>query len=129
MAVMRRWCALGWVAVMLLGGCGSDGGAPVADLNQPAPRTTWALRHRVVESGQLKVTSTTIGPYEESTGVSLGPGGGKSCFVSVAAPGQGGPDLMVGEKVPTQFRGDAAVRNGSGAEGAYLTWQLADGSG
>ena len=48
--------------------------------------------------------------------------------MSVSAPGRGGPDLRTGDKVPTRFRGRPAFRDGAGAEGAYLIWQLVDTS-
>jgi hypothetical protein len=111
--------------VVPLSGCGA---ATDRTGDQPAPRTTWALRHRVVESKDLKISGTSVGHYDESTGVSFGPVGADSCSASVSAPGRGGPDLMVGEKIPTEFRGVPAIRSGSGAEGAYLMWQLPDSS-
>jgi hypothetical protein len=116
------------LVVVSLGGCGAATDRTGDEPEQPAPRTTWALRHRVVESKNLKISGTSIGHYDESTGVSFGPGGADSCSATVSAPGWGGPDLMVGEKIPTEFRGVPAIRSGSGAEGAYLMWQLPDSS-
>lgn len=113
----------------LLGGCAGGAPRPVGPApNQPPARTTWALHHRVVESADLHVIGHGISSYDEYTGVSLGRGGDESCYVSVSAPGQGGPDLMAGEKLATTFRGRPAFRNGAGAEAAYLVWQRADTS-
>ncbi|WP_375425636.1 hypothetical protein [uncultured Friedmanniella sp.] len=112
-------------ALALLTGCGGPADLMVdRPLDQPDVRTTWALRHRVVESDGLRITHRSISAFEESTGVSLGPGQDDSCYVSVSAPGQGGPDNKVGEKVATRFKGRPAVRDGAGAEGPYLMWRL-----
>jgi hypothetical protein len=120
------------VVIFLAGAC-TPPAAPPADAAPSGPpmRTTWQLRHRVVESAELRIDGQGIGQYDESTTVSLGAQGdpsAKSCSVSVSVPGQGGPDDMVGEKVATELGGRPAVRNGAGAEGAYLMWQLTDGS-
>ncbi len=127
----RGWVLVcGVVVMVLLAGCVSHGGEPTQPTQPtgPAPRTTWALRHRVAESADLQVTSNTVGHYDESTGVALGPGGAESCFATVSSPGHGGPNNWVGEKVSTRFRGVPALRNGPGAEGSYLMWQLEDRS-
>lgn len=110
----------------LLAGCG--GGTVDPQPEQPAPRTSWTLRHRVVESKNLRIIASGIGQDDEWTGVSLRRDGAESCYVSVSAPGQGGPDNKVGDKVATTFRGRPAIREGAGAEGPYLMWQLQDGS-
>jgi hypothetical protein len=80
----------------------------------------------VTESAKLKVTGYYISHYEESTGVSLGRdanGLDVSCSVSVSAPGWGGPENKVGEKVPTTVNSRPGFRDGAGAEGPYLMWQ------
>lgn len=112
-------------ALALLAGCGDSANPPPeVRPGQPTARTTWALRHRVAESKNLHIISSSIGQYGESTGVSLVPSGDESCYVSVSVPGQGGPDLRTGEKVQTMFRGRPAFRDGAGAEGPYLMWRV-----
>lgn len=89
-------------------------------------RTSWTLRHRVIESAKLKITGYYVSHYEESTRVTLGRdanGLDVSCSVSVSAPGWGGPDNKVGEKVPTTVNGRPGFRDGASAEGGYLMWQ------
>lgn len=84
-----------------------------------------------MESANLRVVGQHIDLYEESTSVVLGEGAdgvGATCFASVSRPGSGGPGNMVGEKVPVRVHGRPGFRNGAGAEGDYLTWQLPDGS-
>ncbi len=123
----RRLSSLAVVALLaLLAGCTAGPGEPQPE--QPAARTSWLLRHRVVESKNLHIIASGIGPDDEWTRVSLQPDRGESCYVSVSAPGQGGPDNKVGEKAATTFRGRPAIRAGAGAEGPYLMWQLQDGS-
>jgi hypothetical protein len=127
----RRRCSLAvTAALVLLAGCTGDGRNQAVDLQPGGPpaRTTWTLRHQVVESEHLKIISSSAGQYDESTGLSLVASGDESCYVTLSVPGQGGPDNKVGEKVTTQFRGRTAIRDGAGSEGPYLMWQVSGGS-
>lgn len=97
----------------------------------PQARTHWELRHRIVETPGIEVTSQWIDDETEGTGVVLVSATTQrreECFVSVGEPGADGPENMVGEKIETTFDGYPAVRNGAGAEGDYLMWQLTDKS-
>jgi hypothetical protein len=88
-------------------------GGPINPTPNPQPtpvpaRTSWALSHRVVESADLRITGYTIGHDDEATSVAVGRdanGFENHCYVSLAAPGQGGPEWEIGEKVPTTVRG------------------------
>ncbi len=125
----RTGRVLTWlVGVCLITGCTPEAEVAAPHPGEPSPRATWALRHRVVESSTVHIVAGGVSAYEEFTGVRVGAKDGESCFVSVSAPGQGGPENLVGQKVSTRFEGRPALRNGSGAEGAYLMWQDADGS-
>lgn len=97
----------------------------------PNPRTHWELRHRVVDAQGLRVVGRRIAHREESTTVEVAAAGttpADECYVLVSEPGVGGPDGKVGNKITTTFDGHPAVRDGAGAEGDYLLWQLDDGS-
>jgi hypothetical protein len=111
----------------MLTACTGPGDSTPESTPTPVPaRISWALSHRVTESAGLKVTGHSIGHYDESTSVRLGrdaDGVDIWCAVGVSVPGQGGPETMVGEKVPTTVNGRPGFRNGAGAEGPYLMWQ------
>ncbi|GAB2572817.1 hypothetical protein [Microlunatus antarcticus] len=132
---LRRSTSLaGAATAVLLVGCGVPLQRPT-DVGEQAPpgptREHWALSHRVPGSTSVRVVGQRVDAYAESTTVSLGrdaSGAEVRCSVSVSAPGWGGPENMVGEKVPTTVQGRPAVRNGAGAEGDYLIWQRADGA-
>ena len=103
------------VSAAVLAGC--SGSRPPTVESTPADvpvRTSWALRHRVTESAKLKITGYYISHYQESTRISLGRdanGLDVSCSVRVSAPGWGGPENMVGEKLPTTvIRRELALR-------------------
>lgn len=119
-------------AVLVLPGCSTP--APLPDepyVPVEAPRTTWTLRHRVLDVKDLHVVSQRLSSGEESTEVALvNPANrqAEDCYVVVSDPGNRGPDTMTGEKITTTFDGHPAVRNGAGAEADYLMWQLSDGS-
>lgn len=120
------------VVALLLAGCTVPPPLP-EETYPPSPdaRTHWVLRHRVVDVSGLRVVGQRLGHGEESTSVLLvDPATRRSedCSVRLPDPGQGGPGNMVGEKINTRFDGHPAVRNGPGAEGAYLMWQLEDTS-
>ena len=103
---------------------------PRATPDVPA-RTSWVLNHRVAESERIRITGGNMGHYDESTYLSLGEdadGLDISCFLTVSAPGQGGPKTMVGEKVPTTVNGSPGFRHGSGAETSYLMWRYRRGA-
>lgn len=71
----------------------------------------------------------SVSRYSESTQVVLSTGGAEdACFVSWYPTGTYGPENMVGEKVPVEVAGRPGVRDGAGAEGAYLMWQQPDQS-
>lgn len=133
---MRRRCGTGLAVIaiaVVLGAC-APGQVPDREPDtepaQPPARTSWTLGHRIVESKSLRVVGRHIDQYEESTSVTLGPaadGADPGCFVTVSVPGSGGPDNMVGEKIPTRVRSRPGIRSGAGAEGAYLMWHLEDG--
>ena len=95
--------------VIALTGCSG----PVDPPPEPDPHATpdvpagisWVLSHRVTESDRIRITGGNMGHYDESTYLSLGRdanGLDIPCFITVSAPGQGGPKTMVGEKVPTR---------------------------
>lgn len=97
----------------------------------PHARTHWVMRHRVITGPGIEVTTQTLADQHESTGVvvvNAATHQRDDCDVRVSDPGQGGPGNMVGEKIETTFDGRPAVRNGAGAEGDYLMWQLPDSS-
>ena len=101
---------------------------PASEPPQPPPRTSWALGHRLPTSQNLRIVAQRIGFYDESTGVTLGrttDGTDVECYVTVSVPGWGGPDNMVGEKIPTRVQGHPGYRSGKGAEGDYLMWRAA----
>lgn len=130
--VNRRRAALLIVTVLVAtSGCTGPADPPVeVDRTGPPLRTSWALTHTVGESKNLRVIGTQISHYEESTQVAGGrdaSGSDPGCGVTVSAVGQGGPDNVVGEQIATQVRGRPAIRNGAGAEYAYLMWVLDDG--
>jgi hypothetical protein len=105
--------------------------ARVDPAQNPPARTTWVLGHRVVESDGIRIVGKRIGHYDEATSVSLGrdaDGFEIGCHVSVSVPGRGGPDTMVGEKVPATVQGRRGFRSGKGAEGDYVMWQIPDES-
>jgi hypothetical protein len=80
----------------------------------------------VKESDRIQITGGNIGHYDESSYLSLGRdanGFDIPCFVTVSVPGQGGPEMMIGEKVPTTVNGSPGFRNSAGAEGPYLMWR------
>lgn len=118
-----------------LAGCASPGDPipadPVPDPGKPPTRATWVLGHRVRPTAGLEVVAKSVGPYDESTTVRLGPGPDRrdrECFVTLSALGQGGPDNQVGEKLPTTVQGRPGLRSGAGAEGDYLMWQTGAGT-
>ena len=134
---MRRWrrTVPAALCVALLTACTVPPLDPTSDPElepPPAPppaRTNWALSHRVIESYGLQITGHNIGHYEEATYLSLGRDASDfdiPCYVTVSVPGQGGgPESMIGEKVPTHVQGLPGFRNGAGAEAAYAMWQHA----
>jgi hypothetical protein len=118
-------------ATLVMSGCTASGSAPEEMHPPDPPRTHWELRHHVVDAPGLQVIGQHAAAVEESTTVAVAPSGttpADECYVQVSEPGVGGPDDMVGEKITTTFDGHPAVRNGAGAEGDYLLWQLEDGS-
>lgn len=116
----RRWLVLLALVVALTSCTGPDEPLP-DDPSTVAPRTNWALDHRVVKSGDIRVTGHAVGPYAEGTDVSVGQVGG--CGVTLHAPGQGGPEEQAGEKVPATVSGYPALRSGSGSDASFLMWQ------
>ena len=118
---MRRWWLVLLAVLLALTACAGPDEPPDDPAPGVAPRTSWSLDHRVVESGGIRVTGHLVGPYAEGTDVSVGGVGG--CGVTLHAPGRGGPENLVGEKVQTTVRGRPAVRNGAGSEAPILMWQ------
>lgn len=118
-------------AVVLLAGCSTPPRPPEDYAPDPDARQHWVLRHRLLDTKGMTVTEQYISGYEEHSTISLinsANGQTDDCFVIVAVPGAGGPENKVGEKIETAFDGRPAMRNGSGAEGDYLMWQLEDTS-
>ncbi|HYI58699.1 MAG TPA: hypothetical protein VEX66_11055 [Microlunatus sp.] len=119
-------------ATLVMSGCTASHSAPEEMYTpDPNPRTHWELRHRVVDASGLQVIGQHLAHREESTTVAVAASGitpADECSVLVSEPGVGGPDNKVGDKISTTFDGHPAVRNGAGAEGDYLVWQLDDGS-
>ena len=117
------------VLMVLLAGCGAPDQPPLD--GPPGPvREHWALSHRVPESSTMRVVGQRMDHFSETTEVLLRSdrdGQSARCSVTVDAPGQGGPENMVGEQLPATVQGGPALRNGPGAEGDYLIWQRADG--
>lgn len=125
MRVTRLVPALLLVALL---GCGRSDATPPDpdDPPQVQPRSSWVLSHTVRESDGLRVDGGSMSHFDESTSLSLGQdadGLDVTCYVRVSVAGQGGPENMVGEKVPVTVNGRPGVRNGAGAEGPYLMWQ------
>lgn len=98
---------------------------------EPRPRTHWEMRHRVIDTPGIEVSSQWLDDQEEGTGVMLVNAATRQrheCFVSVSGPGGRNPADMVGEKSQTTFDDHPAVRSGAGAESDYLMWELPDRS-
>lgn len=130
----HRWAVLAAsVALAMVTACSGPTTPMPEETYAPEPnaRTHWELRHRIVETPGIEVTTQWLGDQTEGTGVVLGDATtqrSEECYVSVGSPGDEGPGNMVGEKIETSFEGHPAVRNGAGAEGDYLMWQLSDNS-
>ncbi|HEY5821668.1 MAG TPA: hypothetical protein VIT20_06810 [Propionibacteriaceae bacterium] len=132
-AVRSRWPKVGAAAATLLvlaGGCTTPVDSPPPGRpDNPPQRTSWVLRHRVVDSGEIQVRGSSMSQYEESTSVAAGldaNGDDRSCSVTISVPGWGGPENKVGEKLPTKVQGHPGFRSGAGAEYVYVMWQLPD---
>jgi len=121
-----RWrTVLAVTALAVLTGCDAAAQPPVTS-GPPAPvRSTWRLGHRIPASSGFRVVARSVSAYEESTTVVRG---GAKCYISHNPSGTYGPENMVGEKIPVEVAGRPGVRDGAGAEGAYLMWQQPDQS-
>lgn len=111
--------------------CAEPQESSISSTVEPPTRTSWALRHRVLETKELHVVGASMSRFEESTTVRVGADVRQpeaQCWVTLSAAGWGGPSNKVGDKLPTQVHGRPGFRDGSGAEGGYLMWQLTDGT-
>ena len=133
MRATRGTAVAGVVVAVLAAGCAGPGDRAVVEdqaAGGPPPRTSWQLRHRIQESGRLRVVGRHADAYGESSSVRLRRDDGTSeeCVVALTAPGYGGPEHWVGQQLATRVRGRPAVRNGAGAEAGYVLWRLDDGA-
>lgn len=131
---MRRiWRLVPALLLVALPACSAPTQLPPEGLSTPevAARTSWVLSRTVSESEGIRITGGNMGHYDEATHLSLGRdanGLDTACYVTVSAPGQGGPTSMVGEKVETTVNGSPGFRNGADAEAPYLMWRYRRGA-